>query len=196
MSVCLSLPCPSCRTQPGYSIVSPSSISLIACSFPATTRCPGWKDTPSASVCGPGYASPATGCSACARGYYPDQYLCTQCPPPGALKTAAIATFVGGLLAGVVCVVVAVAVAARVKGGKWLWGSAVFRGQEFITGTLFTWQSIVQVTKRAYPPPRIHSIYSALTVLQLVCTLQICCIIYISLPCDNDIVVVCDCDFL
>lgn len=155
------------RPQPGYSLGGPS---LIPCAFPATTRCAGWNVSLSASVCGAGYVSADTGCSGCARGYYPDLGVCMQCPSSGAQKTTTIAVFVGGVMAVFVCVVTAVAVLARILGGKWLWGSAVFRGRDFIAWAMVTWQTIVQVGKRTTEaPPLIRRIYSALTVLELVC---------------------------
>jgi hypothetical protein len=154
--------------QPGYWIPSESALSVAQCDYPPLQRCLGWNASVASSQCGVGYTGASLGCSACDKHYFPELSECRPCPPPGSSKVKTFGMFLGIAVAAFGVVVLVVIALSWRKGGKVPVVTSVFRGRDFVSWVMLTWQTIVQVSKRATKaPPTVRSMYAALAVLEL-----------------------------
>lgn len=170
------------RPMRGYWIANESdSYGVIPCRPPAQDRCVGWNMTSSSSQCGIGYGPDTPGCTGCASGYFKELQTCQACPPSKDDMIFVVLRFVA-VIAGLFVVTFGIIVAVtRSRGGTVSGG--VFRARDFVSWTMITWQTIIQVGKRSSGAPwALQQFYAVISVLELDTTVILSPQCYSSFP--------------
>jgi hypothetical protein len=154
------------RPQPGFWTRSEFDDSVQQCLPPSTARCVGWLSSEDAVQCGTGYQSPSSGCDQCSDGYFPQLSTCLPCPAQRSTIVFTVLVFAGVCL-GVFCFILALILVTTSRNDVPVL-TAVYRSRDMILWTLMTWQTIVQVGKRAvFVPSELRQFYTWLSVVEL-----------------------------
>jgi hypothetical protein len=154
------------RPQPGFWTRSEFDDSVQQCLPPSTARCVGWLSSEDAVQCGTGYQSPSSGCDQCSDGYFPQLSTCLPCPAQRSTIVFTVLVFAGVCL-GVFCFILALILVTTSRNDVPVI-TAVYRSRDMILWTLMTWQTIVQVGKRAvFVPSELRQFYTWLSVVEL-----------------------------